>query len=257
MIDRVNLYKNVKLDTSKFSLKLKKNYNEYIDFKTGEVIEYISSYILAWNGVRFLYAVNSERIYVTGRLVMLLKQGNHVHNIDDLYSYREEIRQKINNKLKELFNIELDILEFTVASMEVTFNIYNVNADLYLRLFNQIIKDKADNRYINYVDRNNIDTNTSVYIKSKHNYKSNINKTYTINFYNKLEQLKTLKSKVDMYKSSININQLDLALATNTLRLEVKCAGYELKKYGRTFKTYFDDIYICRDIVLTKYKRFI
>ncbi|MCC0642611.1 hypothetical protein, partial [Clostridioides sp. ES-S-0049-03] len=41
------------------------------------------------------------------------------------------------------------------------------------------------------------------------------------------------------------------------LRLEVKCAGYELKKYGRTFKTYFDDIYICRDIVLTKYKRFI
>ncbi|HBF4376048.1 TPA: hypothetical protein KON59_003894 [Clostridioides difficile] len=257
MIDRVNLYKNIKLDTSKFSLKLKKNYNEYIDFKTGEVIQYISSYVLSWNGVSFLYAVNSERIYVTGRLVMLLKQGNHVHNVDDLYNYREEIRQKINNKLRELFNIELDILEFTVASMEVTFNIYNVNADLYLRLFNQIIKDKADSRYINYVDRNGIDTNTSVYIKSKNNYKSNINKTYTINFYNKLEQLKTLKSKADMYKSSININEIDLELATNTLRLEVKCANYELKKYGKTFKTYYDDIYICRDIVLTKYKRFI
>lgn len=257
MIDRVNLYKNVKLDTSKFSLKLKKNYDECIDYETGEVKRVISSYMLTWNGVRFLYATNSNKIYVNGRLVMLLREGNHVHNIDDLYSYREEIRQKINNKLKELFNIELDILEFTVGSIEITFNIYNVNVDLYLRLFNQIIKDKADSRYINYVDRNNIDTNTSVYIKSKHNYKSNINKTYTINFYNKLEQLKTLKSKADMYKSSINVNEIDLELATNTLRLEVKCAGYELKKYGRTFKTYYDDIYICRDIVLTKYKRFI
>lgn len=257
MIDRVNLYKNIKLDTSKFSLKLKKNYNEYIDFKTGEVMKNVSSYVLSWNGVRFLYATNSNKIYVAGRLVMLLREGNHVHNIDDLYSYREEIRQKINNKLRELFNVELDILEFIVASMEVTFNIYNVNADLYLQLFNQIVKDKADSRYINYVDKNNIDTNTSVYIKSKHNYKSNINKTYTINFYNKLEQLKALKSKVDMYKSSININQLDLELAKDTLRLEVKCANYELKKYGKTFKTYYDDIYICRDIVLTKYKRFI
>lgn len=32
---------------------------------------------------------------------------------------------------------------------------------------------------------------------------------------------------------------------------------YELNKYGKDFRTYFNDIFLCRDIVLTKYKRFI
>ncbi|MCC0744977.1 hypothetical protein KGF43_21025, partial [Clostridioides sp. ZZV14-6044] len=171
---------------------------------------------------------------------------------------KEEIRVKANSKLKDLFNAEMDILDFNVSSIEVNFNVYNVNANLYIELFNQVIKDKQDKRYVNYVDTNKLAKNTSVYIKSRHNFKSNRNKTYTLNFYNKLDQLHNLRVKSNEARGNrINISENDLKLAENTLRLEVKCGTYELTKYGKYFGTYFNDIYLCRDIVLTKYKRFI
>ncbi|PBE17025.1 hypothetical protein [Clostridioides difficile] len=258
MIDRVNLYKKIELDCSKFSLKLKKNYSEYIDYETAEVKKELISYNYYLNGIRFLYAIKSKKIFLYGRLIMLLKDSNHVYNLDDVYLQREEIRVKANSKLKELFNADLDILDFSVSSVEVNFNIYNVDANLYIELFNQVIKDRQDKRYINYVDTNKLATNTSVYIKSKHNFKNNRNKTYTLNFYNKLDQLYNLRVKANEARGNrINISEKDLKLAENTLRLEVKCGTYELTKYGKDFRTYFNDIFLCRDIVLTKYKRFI
>ncbi|WP_176474295.1 hypothetical protein, partial [Clostridioides difficile] len=100
--------------------------------------------------------------------------------------------------------------------------------------------------------------NTSVYIKTKQNFKNNRNKTYTLNFYNKLDQLYNLRVKANEARGNrINISEKDLKLAENTLRLEVKCGTYELTKYGKDFSTYFNDIFLCRDIVITKYKRFI
>ncbi|MCA0507273.1 hypothetical protein KWK53_018465, partial [Clostridioides difficile] len=258
MIDRVNLYKKIELDCSRFSLKLKKNYSEYVDYETGEIKKEIISYSYYLNGIRFLYAIKSKKIYLYGRLIMLLKNSNHVYNLDDVYLQREEIREKANSKLKELFNADLDILDFSVSSVEVNFNVYNVNANLYIELFNQVIKNRQDKRYVNYVDTNKLAKNTSVYIKSKHNFKSNRNKTYTLNFYNKLDQLHNLRVKANEARGNrINISENDLKLAENTLRLEVKCGTYELTKYGKDFRTYFNDIYLCRDIVLTKYKRFI
>lgn len=44
MIDRVNLYKKIELDCSRFSLKLKKNYSEYVEYETGEIKKEIISY---------------------------------------------------------------------------------------------------------------------------------------------------------------------------------------------------------------------
>lgn len=258
MIDRVKLYKNIELDNSKFSSKLKKYYDRDIDFSTGEVIENICLYMYTLNGVKFFYVVKSKRLIIQGRLIMLLGNANHVYNLDDVYMQREEIKDKANSKLKELFNCDLDILDFNVATVEINFNIFNVNANLYIELFNKVIEDKQDNRYISYVHENNLSTNTSVYLKSKYNYNNNINKTYAINFYNKHDQLCNLKTRADgAGGNKINITRNDLNLAENVLRLEIKCANYELKKYGKTFKTYFDDIYLCRDIILTKYKRFI
>ncbi|MCC0697724.1 hypothetical protein [Clostridioides sp. ES-S-0048-02] len=258
MIDRVNLYKNIELDSNKFSLKLKKYYDKEIDILTGEVIENISLYMYMMNGVKFLYVVKSKKLIVQGRLIMLLRNANHVYNLDDVYIQKEEIRYKVNSKLRELFNCDIDILDFNVATVEINFNIFNVNASLYIELFNKIVEDRQDNRYISYTHENNLPTNTSVYLKSKYNYDNNINKTYAINFYNKYNQLCNLKKKAEeLQGNKINITDNDLELAKNVLRLEIKCANYEIRKYSRTFKAYFEDIYLCRDIVLTKYKRFI
>uniref|UniRef100_UPI00133082E3 hypothetical protein n=1 Tax=Klebsiella pneumoniae TaxID=573 RepID=UPI00133082E3 len=111
MIDRGNLYKKIEVDCSRFSLKLKKNYSEYVDYETGEIKKEIISYSYYLNGIRFLYAIKSKKIYLYGRLIMLLKNSNHVYNLDDVYLQREEIREKANSKLKELFNADLDILD--------------------------------------------------------------------------------------------------------------------------------------------------
>nr|UDN49656.1 hypothetical protein JJJ25_19975 [Clostridioides sp. ES-S-0173-01] len=258
MVDRVNLYKNIELDITNFSLKLKKYYDENIDISTGEIIKDISLYIYMMNGVKFLYVVKSKKLIVQGRLIMLLRNANHVYNLDDVYMNREEIRYKVNSKLRKLFNCTIDILDFNVATVEINFNIFNVNASLYIELFNKIVKDRQDNRYISYTHENNLQKDTSVYLKSKYNYDNNINKTYAINFYNKYNQLCNLKKKAEeLQGNKINITSDDLELAKNVLRLEIKCANYEIRKYSRTFKAYFEDIYLCRDIVLTKYKRFL
>ncbi|WP_207653127.1 hypothetical protein, partial [Clostridioides difficile] len=66
MIDRVNLYKKIELDCSKFSLKLKKNYSEYIDYETAEVKKELISYNYYLNGIRFLYAIKSKKIFLYG-----------------------------------------------------------------------------------------------------------------------------------------------------------------------------------------------
>ncbi|HEL4007205.1 TPA: hypothetical protein UM045_003955 [Clostridioides difficile] len=258
MIDRVNLYKDIELDSNKFSLKLKKYYDENIDISTGEIIKTISLYMYVMNGVKFLYVVKSKKLIVQGRLIMLLRDANHVYNLDDVYMNKEEIRYKVNSKLRELFNCTIDILDFNVATVEINFNIFDVNASLYIELFNKIVEDRQDNRYISYTHENNLPKDTSVYLKSKYNYDNNINKTYAINFYNKYNQLCSLKERAEeLQGNKINITNNDLELAKNVLRLEIKCANYEIRKYSRTFKAYFEDIYLCRDIVLTKYKRFL
>lgn len=258
MVDRVNLYKNIELDITNFSLKLKKYYDKDIDITTGEIIKTISLYMYMMNGVKFLYVVKSKKLIIQGRLIMLLRNANHVYNLDDVYMNKEEIRYKVNSKLRELFNCDMDILDFNVATVEINFNIFDVNASLYIELFNKIVEDRQDNRYISYTHENNLLPNTSVYLKSKYNYDNNINKTYAINFYNKYNQLCNLKKKAEeLQGNKINITENDLELAKNVLRLEIKCANYEIRKYSRTFKAYFEDIYLCRDIVLTKYKRFL
>ncbi|KPI46166.1 hypothetical protein KW94_20400 [Clostridioides difficile] len=258
MVDRVNLYKNIELDITNFSLKLKKYYDKEIDITTGEIVESVSLYIYIMNGVKFLYVVKSKKLIVQGRLIMLLRNNNHVYNLDDVYVQKEEIRYKVNSKLRELFNCTIDILDFNVATVEINFNIFDVNASLYIELFNKIVEDRQDNRYISYTHENNLQKNTSVYLKSKYNYDNNINKTYAINFYNKYNQLCSLREKAEESQGNkINITDNDLELAKNVLRLEIKCANYEIRKYSRTFKAYFEDIYLCRDIVLTKYKRFL
>ncbi|MCJ0378503.1 hypothetical protein J0W83_17975, partial [Clostridioides difficile] len=80
MIDRVNLYKDIELDSNKFNLKLKKYYDEMVDITTGEILKKISLYMYMMNGVKFLYVVKSNKLIVQGRLIMLLRNANHVYN---------------------------------------------------------------------------------------------------------------------------------------------------------------------------------
>lgn len=169
---------------------------------------------------------------------------------DDIYS----ILDKTNLKIYELTGEKLDIREFDVSSIEVTFNIFDVeHVGRYIELFNLIFKNKNDKRYKNYTLETDKPLYSSFYVKSNSNYKKNTNDSYTVNFYNKLDQLEHLEKNP---KNNSNVTNADKRLAKNVLRLEIQVGYKELKKTTKKFKQFLD-IDFCADIVTNKYKSFI
>lgn len=169
---------------------------------------------------------------------------------DDIYS----ILDKINSKIHELTGVKLDIEEFDVSNIEVTFNIFDVeHVGRYIELFNLIFKSKNYKRYKNYTLENDKPLYSSFYVKSNSNYTKNTNDSYTVNFYNKLDQLEYLERNP---KNNSNVTLRDKRLAEDVLRLEVQLGYKDLKKTTKKFKQFLD-IDFCADIVINKYKAFI
>ena len=101
-----------------------------------------------------------------------------------------DIVNNINKKLYELTKVELNILEFSVTYAEITFNIFNVtNVGRYIELFNMIFDEKKDSRYKNFVREMSLESHTSFYVKPKSKFDKNTKDAYTVNFYNKADQL--------------------------------------------------------------------
>lgn len=285
MIDKVKLCYEGKLDTSMFSSKFKYVLREVpstIDYETGEILSEgytVNKYIYSHNGLKISYSLISSKLIVEGRLVSILNNRNLVCNItdyhldkvtnqlvpivnpvgfyDNTYSYIDTyslILSKVNDKLYELIGIKLDISNFKPDLIETSFNIFNIkNVNLYIKLFNKIFNDANHKRHKSHIKEYNLSDETSFYIKSKSTYEKNINTNYTINFYDKYNQLKHYKDKSD---NNVRIHEYDLEMSKNVLRLEVQAYSKELSKRDRRFKSYLD-INTCLNIVVKKYKQFI
>lgn len=313
MIDRIRIYREIDLDTSKFSEKFKYEYIKVepkIDIETGKILREgytIDRYIYKHNALAIIYSMKTGRLYVLGRLPNISTAKDLVHNLDDFIvgvpkldrlniksvertanelcaeavynvddelefqdQFEEEVEEeyvyedlnsiikKVNDKIHGLTGVRgLNIIDFSIASIEVSFNIFNVeNVDRYIELFNLIFKDKNDKRYKNYALENNKELYSSFYVKSNLNYKNNTNNSYTINFYNKLNQLEYLNKKTKNNSKVIKVTNRDKRLAENVLRLEVKLGYESLKKTSKKFKEFLD-IDFCEKIIIDKYKYFI
>lgn len=285
MLDKIKLYKEIELNTSKFSKKFRykrKFVDPKIDIETGEVIKdgyNVEHYIYNKDGISIKYIVSSKKLCVQGRLVNILENRNLVSNISDYilltetnelsvisnleqfkntsYNYIKScnhIIDKVNKKIQELIGIEVNIEEFIPTEIEVSFNIFNIiNTGNYIELFNLIYVSRKNNNYKNYVLENNLSSKTSFYVKTKSSYKNNKNRLYTVNFYDKRDQLEYLKC--NGIKSS-NVLDESAILANNVLRLEVQLYYEELKKRNKIFK-YYLDINNCIEVIIKKYKQFI
>lgn len=313
MIDRIRIYREIDLDTSKFSEKFKYEYIKVepkIDIETGKILREgytIDRYIYKHNALAIIYSMTTGRLYVLGRLPNISTAKDLVHNLDDFIvgvpkldrlniksvertanelcaeavynvddelefqdQFEEEVEEeyvyedlnsiikKVNDKIHGLTGVRgLNIIDFSIASIEVSFNIFNVeNVDRYIELFNLIFKDKNDKRYKNYALENNKELYSSFYVKSNLNYKNNTNNSYTINFYNKLNQLEYLDKKTKNNSKVIKVTNRDKRLAEDVLRLEVKLGYESLKKTSKKFKEFLD-INFCEKIITEKYKYFI
>lgn len=93
--------------------------------------------------------------------------------------------------------------------------------EAYITVFNKIFIRKNDKRYKNYTIQEKKPLYSSYYAKPKKQYLDNKKKSYTINFYNKLDQLNNrIKQCKDNHKKNC-ITDNDLNLAKNILRFEV------------------------------------
>lgn len=176
---------------------------------------------------------------------------------DDIESVEDDVKsiiESVNKKIYELIKVRMDIREFKTSYIEVTFNIFDVaHVDRYIELFNMIFDKKGDPRYKNYVIEQDLERYTSFYVKSKSNYRDNKNDSYTVNFYNKKNQLEYLESNP---RNNSNVTSNDKQKAENVLRLEVQLAYQGIKSVGATFKNFLD-INVCKDVIVSKYRWFI
>lgn len=192
--------------------------------------------------------------YDTNDNLVFPDQWEEICHEEYIYDDIHSILDKTNSKIYELTGVELNIEDFDVSYIEVTFNIFDVeHVGRYIELFNLIFKDKKDKRYVNFALENNKSLDSSFYVKSNSNYIKNINDSYTVNFYNKLNQLEHLEMNP---KNNSNVTLRDKKLAEGVLRLEVQVGYKDLKKTTKKFKQFLD-IDFCAAIVIDKYKSFI
>lgn len=168
---------------------------------------------------------------------------------------------------------DIDIRYFKVSHIEICFNFKTNYVNEYISLFNSIFLInqkyyKKFNRYRNLVIEQDKPDYTSFHVTTKSQYDNKTKVNYTVNFYNKADQLKSLikKSKEDPKYRYVKVTENDLMAAENILRLEVQCSYQYLRHFKKKFnvdaddrilKTFIYDIDLCKKIIIDKYSYFL
>jgi hypothetical protein len=181
---------------------------------------------------------------------------------EDVYTVIDDL----NRVIEGLIKVKVDVRQFFVSYIEICFNVHTECVGEYLTIFNEIFKKRNFQQYRNYIIENKLPYNTSYYVKTKSDYENpkRPRTNYTINFYNKLNQLSNAltENKGKPSNERSNITHYDLELANDVLRLEVQCKYHYLrdicKRSGisRTFGNLLN-IELCANIIKEKYGFFI
>jgi len=218
----------------------------------------------------FYYDVDDNLVYNSG-------EENYEYNDEYYRQDLDDLIDGINLTINQLipFYERLDIRTFKVARIEFCFNINTSYVNEYITLFNKLfVKRKLGERYINYALEKKRPLYSSYYVKSKKQFEDNSKTTYTVNFYNKLDQLQYLNKKNREYRNThyeeskprvFVVSDKDLSLAVNTLRMEVIAGYHYLKAVSQKNNINskekqlkdFLDIDICSNAIKQKYKYFI
>jgi len=180
--------------------------------------------------------------------------------IEDL----ETVLELINDKILSLTGTKQDIRDFKVLHIDPCFNLPTEHFNEYIIIFNLIFQYEGLNKhYTNYTLENNKPLYSSFQVKTKAQYRDNTESNYTVNFYNKIDQLINSMTKEQKYKNRVTDNDLDLAY--NVLRLEVKtgyqylqkiCGKFNINKKEIPFRDFLD-IDLCAYIIKEMYMKFI
>ena len=258
------------LDVNKFNRYFHKSY--YIVKNTGEIIPI---YLYNYEGIFISYNTSNLKLKVRGRIIKLSDYNNRVNNLDVLIKTNtlDAVLDKLNSRIESLIGnqINIDIRYFKVSHIEICMNFKTQYVNQYISLFNTIFlynqKNGKFNRYKNYIIEENKANDTSFNITTNSQFENKTKVNYTVNFYNKLNQLSSLlkKSKTETKYKYVKVTENDLVAAINILRLEVQCSYQYLRNFKKKFnvdnddrilKTFFD-LDLCKKILIDKYTYFI
>ena len=213
MIDYVKLKYNIAIPDKCFSS---------CKWKKGKTDDGQPFYWHTIRGVKLRYYTESQLFTVNGKILMLL-HDTQVQNFDDIYgAERDLFLNEVNDAINHLFPAPLlDIRDFTVSKIDYCINVETPYVNEYVDFLSRAFQMTNKGTRVDYADDNSL--SGSVYVRTASDYKSNLNKNYTLNFYNKADRLQHLIA------NGIRVSDADLILAENILRLEVQC-GYQLIK---------------------------
>lgn len=205
-----------------------------------------------FRGVKLRYYTESEVFTISGKLLMIL-HDTQVQNFDDIYgAERDLFLEEINTAINRLFpRPVLKIQDFTVTKIDYCINVETPYVNEYIDFLSRAFQMTTRGNRVDYARENSL--NGSVYVKTASDYRTDQNKNYTLNFYNKADRLQHL------INNGLRVNDADLVLAENILRLEVQCGHQMIKRQAekfcvdQTFGSLFD-FKIAYDTIFTAYK---
>ena len=188
---------------------------------------------------------------------LVVDHGSHCYRSSYFLYDLDNVLNDINALLYRLTDVTMDIRDFRPVKVEVCFNLETSHVEEYLQIMNLVFKDKDSPRHVNYALEKDCELTSSFYVKTKGEFAKNSRQNYTVNFYNKFDELSHKPARV--------IKPLDLRLATGILRMEVQVnysymkSFYKKKDMDHTERRFADflDVDFCASIIKDKYRYFI
>lgn len=229
MIDNIKCtYDVFEINTDRFTKV------QAFDRVTGEIGYYYETTI---NNIWVGYYPKTRKLVISGRYIQLIA-NNYIKNFDDLFSCKKDLDNffdEFNNRITKAIDMNVDIRKFKPTRIDFCININTPYVNEYIELFNYCFKKKKSKYHKNFIYEQKKEKYTSCYIKTKQQYDKYENENFTVNFYNKQDQL-LFRQKEDIEKyGRSGITDIDIDEAKNILRLEIQAHYRYLKSISEVF----------------------
>ena len=222
------------------------------------------------NGVWLAYYPNTHSLIISGRILKLV-HNERSKNLDDIFVDIADLTEffcSINKVVNQyIINKKFDVLKMKTSKIDFCVNIFTPWVDTYVTLFNLIYvhyKDTRFKRYKNYVYENDLEYNSSFYLKTNNDFDNNTRKNFVVNFYNKSNQLETKRQEEIALNGYSSITQKDIDEMRGCLRMDVQVCYTTLRRFCKTHnipwkkRTLLDfiDISLAMDVIKYEVGRF-
>ena len=209
-----------------------------------------------FRGVTIRYYFETQRLLIMGKLITLL-HDTQVQNFDDIYGGEtERFLDEVNACINDLFvQSVVDVRDFTVTRIDYCFNVDTPFVKDYLAFLKRAFQLVNTGSKTDFAAKNGL--SGSVYIKNSSEYAKNSRYNYTLNVYDKLDRLHYQQ------EHGQSISTADLALAENTLRIEVQashnliksvCYHFDMEKTFANLFSYPVAVYTIESVLKRVYR---